>query len=113
MVTVPRRLRMVGGRFLAALGVSAVPIGILAPLSPAWWDGKWWLVIGVVLLAAGWALFGLRRQDPKQAYRDLNVTVRLIVDDLFEQNASVMIGMTTPLTQHRGSLPLLACRPTS
>lgn len=79
---------------MAALGVSAVPIGILAPLAPQWWDGKWWLVLFVVALAVGWAALGLRRREPHQLYRE-NVTIRLVVGDLFEQEASTIIGMTT------------------
>lgn len=79
---------------MAALGVSAVPIGILAPLAPQWWEGKWWLVIFVVALAVGWAALGLRRREPHQLYRE-NVTIRLVVGDLFEQDASTIIGMTT------------------
>lgn len=79
---------------MAALGLSAVPIGILAPLAPQWWEGKWWLVIFVVALAVGWAALGLRRREPHQLYRE-NVTIRLVVGDLFEQDASAIIGMTT------------------
>ncbi|MBP7930847.1 MAG: hypothetical protein KAZ88_11410 [Acidimicrobiia bacterium] len=89
-----RRARMVGHRFLVALGVCAIPIGILAPLSPDWWDGKWWLVLLVAAGAAGWAFLGLRRRQPTQTYAE-NVTIRLVVGDLFEQNASAIIGMTT------------------
>jgi hypothetical protein len=87
-------MKVLGQRFLAALGVSAIPIGILAPLSPAWWEGKWWLVLFAGLAAAGWSFFGLRRREPRQTYRE-NVTIRLVVGDLFNQGASVMIGMTT------------------
>ena len=83
---------MVGHRFLVALGVCAIPIGILAPLSPDWWDGKWWLLVAAG--AAGWAFLGLRRRQPTQTYAE-NVTIRLVVGDLFEQNASAIIGMTT------------------
>jgi hypothetical protein len=91
---VRRRARMLGGRFLAALGVSAIPIGVLAPLSPAWWDGKWWIVLLVGACAAGWACIGLRRREPRHVYRE-NVIIRLVVGDLFQQNASALIGMTT------------------
>lgn len=87
-------MKALGNRFLAALGVSAIPIGILAPLSPAWWDGKWWLTLLVCAAATGWACWGLRRREPCQTYRE-NVTIRLVVGDLFDQGESVIIGMTT------------------
>lgn len=94
MASVPRQYRVAGARFLAALGVSAIPIGILAPLAPKWWEGKWWLVLGVVLLAVGWGLLTLRPKNPLQVYKDSNVTVRMVFGDLFNQDASVMVGMT-------------------
>lgn len=89
-----RQMKMLGQRFLAALGVSAIPIGILAPLSPTWWDGKWWLILFVGVAAAGWACLGLRRRPTHQSYPE-NVAIRLVVGDLFDQDASVVIGMTT------------------
>ncbi|MGP9816811.1 macro domain-containing protein [Glutamicibacter sp. 363] len=89
----PRRVKVMGQRFLAALGVSAIPIGILAPLSPNWWEGKWWLVFFVGMAAAAWASLGLRRRPIQQTYPE-NVTIRLVVGDLFDQKASVVIGMT-------------------
>ncbi|PCC29966.1 hypothetical protein CIK76_03690 [Glutamicibacter sp. BW80] len=75
------------------MGVSAIPIGILAPLSPNWWEGKWWLVFFVGMAAAAWASLGLRRRPIQQTYPE-NVTIRLVVGDLFDQKASVVIGMT-------------------
>lgn len=93
MKSLPRQVKVLGHRFLAALGLSAIPIGILAPLSPSWWEGKWWLVLLVAVAAMGWALIGLRRREPRQAYRE-NVTIRLVVGDMFEQDSSVLIGMT-------------------
>jgi len=88
-----RRLKLLGHRFLAALGVGAIPIGILAPMNPTWWEGQWWPVLLVGAVAAVWALLGLRRREPRQSYRE-NVTIRLVVGDLFDQGASVLIGMT-------------------
>ncbi|WP_454812858.1 macro domain-containing protein [Paenarthrobacter nitroguajacolicus] len=88
-----RQSKATGQRFLAALGFFAVPIGILAPLAPQWWDGKWWLVLGVLAVAVGWTALGLRRKEPNQRYRE-NVTIRLVVGDLFTQDASPVIGMT-------------------
>jgi hypothetical protein len=89
-----RQWRSLGRRFFAALGISAIPIGILAPLSPQWWDGKWWLVLIVAALAIAWALLGLRPKEPNQTYRE-NVTIRLVVGDLFDQKASAIVGFTT------------------
>ncbi len=66
----------------------------MAPLSPSWWDGKWWLVLFVGVVAAGWACLGMRHREPRQTYRE-NVTIRLVVGDLFDQGESVVVGMTT------------------
>ncbi|RFA18208.1 hypothetical protein B7R25_16200 [Subtercola boreus] len=76
------------------MGISAIPIGILAPLSPQWWDGKWWLILIVAAVAVAWGLVGLKRKEPKQSYEE-NVTIRLVVGDLFKQDASAVIGFTT------------------
>lgn len=50
------------------------------------------LIVGAA--AAGWAWLGLRRRSIQQTYPE-NVTIRLVVGDLFEQESSVVIGMTT------------------
>lgn len=90
-----RRVRVFAGRSFAALGVCAVPLGVLTPVSPNWWDGKWWVIPVVLVAAAGWGLWGFRRQNPVQFYSRDGFTIRLIVGDIFKQDASVMIGMTT------------------
>lgn len=92
---VPRKVRLVVARFLTALGVSAIPIGILAPMSPTWWDGQWWPVLFIALTAAGWAALGLRQREPREIYPRENVEIRLVIGDLFEQDESVLIGMTS------------------
>jgi hypothetical protein len=89
-----RQVALLVRRFFTALGISAVPIGILAPLAPDWWEGKWWLVLIVALLAASWAVWGFRRREPLQKYVE-NVTIRLVVGDLFKQDASAVVGFTT------------------
>jgi hypothetical protein len=81
-------------RFISALGLFAIPIGILAPLSPDWWEDNWYPVSSVALLALLWALLGLVRGEPKHDFRD-HVTIRLVTGDLFEQDTSVMVGFTT------------------
>lgn len=92
---VPHKVKLFAGRSLAAVGVCAIPLGILTPVSPNWWDGQWWVVALVVGVAGGWGAWGLRRQDPTQFYRRDGVTVCLTVGDIFRQNTSVLIGMTT------------------
>ncbi len=92
---VPRKFKVFTGRSLAALGVCAIPLGILTPVSPNWWDGQWWVVPVVVAIAGGWGAWGLRRRDPAQFYPRDGVKVRLTFGDIFKQEASVMIGMTT------------------
>lgn len=94
MATVPRQYRAAGTRFLAALGVSAIPIGILAPLAPQWWEGKWWLVLGVLVLAVVWGLLALRPKTPMQVYEDSNVKISVVFGDMFEQGESAMVGMS-------------------
>lgn len=83
-----------GQRVISALGIAAIPIGVLAPLAPHWWEGKWWLVICVLLLASGWAILGLIRKKPQHEYVN-GATIRLVVGDLFDQNASAVVGFTT------------------
>jgi hypothetical protein len=85
---------MLAVRSLSAVGLCAVPVGILAPLAPLWWQGQVWIIPLVILLAVLWAAWGLRRVEPDQRYRE-NVRIRLVVGDLFEQQASVLVGMTT------------------
>lgn len=81
-------------RFISALGLAAIPIGVLAPLAPAWWEGKWWLVVLIAVLALVWALLGLIKGEPHQEYTS-GVTIRLVVGDLFDQQASAVVGFTT------------------
>lgn len=89
-----RDLARLWQRFISALGIAAIPIGVLAPLAPDWWEGKWWLVILVALLAIAWASLGLRKGTPHYEYVN-GVKVRLVVGDLFEQNESAIVGFTT------------------
>lgn len=92
--TSTRQLKRFAQRFLSVLGLAAIPIGIAAPLAPSWWEGKWWILLSVAVVALAWAAWGLRRQEPVQRYVE-NVTIRLVVGDLFEQRASALIGFTT------------------
>ncbi|MFI2490268.1 macro domain-containing protein [Promicromonospora kroppenstedtii] len=61
---------------------------------PEWLEGQWWVILASLVLAVFWALFRLRDHDPLQKFPE-GVTMRLVVGDLFEQNASTMVGMTT------------------
>lgn len=90
-----RKVKVFAGRSLAALGVGAIPLGILTPVCPNWWDGQWWVIPVAICFAGCWGAWGLRRQDPVQFYRRDGVSVRLTFGDIFKQEASVMIGMTT------------------
>jgi len=89
-----RQLKRLGRRLLSALGLFALPIGILAPLSPDWWSGKWWISLVILSLAVAWAALGLRRRHPRQAYVE-NFTIRVVVGDLFAQKSSALVGFTT------------------
>lgn len=81
-------------RFLEAFGVAAVVAGAVALFAPDVLTDRWWLLSIAGSLAAGWASFKLRQREPQHQFRE-NVTIRLVEGDLFEQNASVLIGMTT------------------
>ena len=85
---------MLAGRFFAAIGACAIAVGILAPLDPLWWQGQLWIVALALGSAVLWAALGLIRLEPRQKYRE-NVTIRLVVGDLFEQGESAVVGMTT------------------
>jgi hypothetical protein len=90
-----REWRTLGRRFLAAFGIGALPVGIFGPLAPDWWEGNWWPVGVATAAALLWALFGLRHRDPEHVYSRSNVTIRLVIGDLFEQNESAVVGFTT------------------
>ena len=89
-----RTWRMLTVRFFSAIGACAVVVGIMAPLAPLWWQGQLWVILVVIVIALGWAACGLKRRDPSANYRE-NVTIRLVIGDLFDQKASVVVGMTT------------------
>lgn len=81
-------------RFLESVGALAAVAGVVALFAPQALTNRWWLLCISLALATGWALFNLRQKDPVRDYRE-NVTIRLVEGDLFEQNASALIGMTT------------------
>lgn len=97
--------RYAGGfarRFFEALGVLAVVAGTIAMLAPDLLKDQWWLLIAATFLAAGWAYFSLRQKDPQQRFPTENVTIRLVEGDLFAQDASALIGMTTTFDTEPG-----------
>lgn len=97
--------RYAGGfarRFLEALGALAIVSGAVALFAPNLLKDRWWLLAVAGALAAGWALFSLRQQDPEQRFPSENITIRLVEGDLFEQNASALVGMTTTFDTEPG-----------
>lgn len=101
-----RSLRRYAGRFarrsLEALGALAVVAGALALFAPDLLDSEWWLLVVAVILAVGWALFSLRQKDPEQSFPSDSINIRLVEGDLFEQNASALVGMTTTFDTEPG-----------
>ena len=101
-----RSLRRYGGgfarRFLEALGTLAVVAGAVALFAPDLLKDRWWLLAVAGVLAAGWALFSLRQKDPEQRFPSENITIRLVEGDLFAQNASALVGMTTTFDTEPG-----------
>ncbi|MFD5213920.1 macro domain-containing protein [Microbacterium sp. NPDC058345] len=89
-------------RFLEALGVLAVVGGALALFAPDLLKDQWWLLGLAGLLGVGWAVFSLRQKEPQQSFPSENVTIRLVAGDVFAQNASVVIGMTTTFDTEPG-----------
>lgn len=89
-------------RFLEALGVIAVAASAIALLDPDLLKDRWWLVGAAAALAIGWAVFALRPKDPEQWFPTESVTIRLVAGDLFKQDASVMVGMTTTFDTEPG-----------
>lgn len=89
-------------RFLEALGVLAINAGAVALLAPDALIDQWWLLPVAGVIAAGWAVFQLRQREPRQQFLAENVTVRLVVGDLFEQNAPALVGMTTTFDTETG-----------
>lgn len=89
-------------RFLEALGALAVVAGVVALFAPDLLKDRWWLLSIAVVLAVGWALFSLRQKNPEQRFPSENITIRLVEGDLFEQNASALVGMTTTFDTEPG-----------
>lgn len=97
--------RYAGGfarRFFEALGAMAIIAGAVAVLAPDLLKEQWWSLAVAVLLAVGWAVFSLRQKYPEQQFPSENITVRLVEGDLFEQNASALVGMTTTFDTEPG-----------
>lgn len=97
--------RYAGGfarRFFEALGALAVIAGAVAVFAPDLLKDQWWILAVAALLAVGWAFFLLRQKDPDQQFPSENVTIRLVEGDLFAQNASAMVGMTTTFDTEPG-----------
>ncbi|MEX0946897.1 MAG: macro domain-containing protein [Acidimicrobiia bacterium] len=76
--------------------------GALALFAPDLLKDRWWLLAVAGVLAVGWALFFLRQKDPEQRFPSENITIRLIEGDLFAQNASALVGMTTTFDTEPG-----------
>jgi len=82
-------------RFLEAIGAQAAGVGAIAVFAPDMLKDQWWLIVVAVVAAAAWAVFKQRQVSPSQWYAQGNFTIRLVVGDLFQQDASAMVGMTT------------------
>lgn len=82
-------------RFLEAIGAQAAGVGAIAVFAPDMLKDQWWLIVVAVVVAAAWAVFKQRQVSPSQWYAQGNFTIRLVVGDLFQQDASAMVGMTT------------------
>ncbi|TFD20829.1 macro domain-containing protein [Cryobacterium sp. TMT2-23] len=82
-------------RFLEAIGAQAAGAGVIAVFAPDMLKNQWWLIALAVVVAATWAVFKQRQTSPSQWYAHGNFTIRLVVGDLFQQDASAMVGMTT------------------
>lgn len=89
-------------RFFEALGAMAVIAGALAVFAPDLLKDRWWILGVAVLPAALWAVISLREKDPEQQFPSENVTIRLVKGDLFAQNASALVGMTTTFDTEPG-----------
>lgn len=89
-------------RFLEALGSLAVVAGAFVLFAPDLLNGQWWLLVVAGVLAVGWALFLLRQKDPEQRFPSENISIRLAEGDLFEQEASALVGMTTTFDTEPG-----------
>ncbi len=97
--------RYAGGfarRFFEALGAMAVIAGAVAVIWPDLLKDKWWILAVAALLAVGWAVFSLRQKDPEQRFPSENIMIRLVEGDLFAQNASALVGMTTTFDTEPG-----------
>nr|WP_227993508.1 macro domain-containing protein [Pseudactinotalea sp. HY160] len=84
------------------MGVQAVVAGAVALFAPDLLNGRWWLVAIAAILAVGWAFLAFRQKEPEQWFPSESVTIRLVAGDLFEQNTSAMVGMTTTFDTEPG-----------
>lgn len=89
-------------RLLEALGALAVVASSFALFAPELLESQWWLLGAAGLVAIGWALLSVRQKDPEQRFSSENTTIRLVEGDLFNQNASALVGMTTTFDTEPG-----------
>lgn len=82
-------------RLLEAIGAQAAIAGMVALFAPEVLLAQWWIVVPILLVAATWAVFKQRQVKPSQWYAHGNFNIRLVVGDLFQQDSSAMVGMTT------------------
>jgi hypothetical protein len=92
----PRTARLWGVAFLAALGLLAGVVGLIAALFPSGIVAdRWWYLTLVLVVSLGYATV---RAWPRSHYsRDFPVPdteVSIVVGDLFEQESHLVIGMS-------------------
>ncbi len=100
--SLPRYAEKFAQRFLQSLGALAVVASALALFAPDLLNGRWYLLAVAGVLAVIYTLFSLRQKDPEQKFPSESITVRLVEGDLFDQNASVLVGMTTTFDTEPG-----------
>lgn len=82
--------------YFAAIGLMSIPAVVWVVIDPDAFEGRWWIIAVMGVLALSWSVYTARYQVPVQDFRCCNTSIRLEVGDLFDHSsAHTVIGMAS------------------